>query len=101
MGRKRKKKMCPLRFILVFFSALIAGYFAWRSFNNSPGIDPIQLNEDEKIPNSTPTPSKDDARTVRKVVQDGFWIFVDMASGKYLWRNLKEMNRDGKEKVKS
>jgi hypothetical protein len=31
--------MCPLRFILVFFSAVLAGYFAWRTVRSSPNID--------------------------------------------------------------
>jgi hypothetical protein len=28
------------------------------------------------------------------MIQNGFWVFVDMASGSYLWRNLKEMKKD-------
>lgn len=33
--------MCPLRFILVFFSAVLAGYFAWRTVRSSPEIERI------------------------------------------------------------
>lgn len=33
------REMCPLRFILVFFSAVLAGYFAWRTVRSSPEIE--------------------------------------------------------------
>lgn len=33
--------MCPLRFILVFFSAVLAGYFAWRTVRSSPEVEEI------------------------------------------------------------
>lgn len=35
-----------------------------------------------------------------QMIQNGFWVFVDMASGGYLWRNLKSRN-DGVREVKS
>lgn len=31
--------MCPLRFILVFFSAVLAGYLAWKTVRSSPGVE--------------------------------------------------------------
>ena len=31
--------MCPLRFILIFFSAVLAAYFAWTTLRSSPDID--------------------------------------------------------------
>ena len=37
--------MCPLRFILVFFSAVLAGYFAWRTVRSSPEIDGFVLDD--------------------------------------------------------
>ncbi|KAF2306927.1 hypothetical protein GH714_022572 [Hevea brasiliensis] len=88
--------MCPLRFILVFFSAVLAGYFAWRSVRSSPEIE--SMNSDDSTVKRKPLNHKQEF-TVKKMVQNGFWVFVDMASGKYLWRNLKEMRKD--EKVKS
>ncbi|KAF8043574.1 hypothetical protein BT93_A1790 [Corymbia citriodora subsp. variegata] len=88
--------MCPLRFILVFFSAVLAGYFAWRTVRSSP--------EDEASPPEPAAEAKsrteDRDSGLRKVIENGFWIFVDMASGRYLWRNLKEM-RNQQDKVKS
>ncbi|KAJ9179907.1 hypothetical protein P3X46_008219 [Hevea brasiliensis] len=88
--------MCPLRFILVFFSAVLAGYFAWRTVRSSPEIESI--NSDDSAVEQKPLNDKQEFN-VNKMIQNGFWVFVDMASGKYLWRNLKETRKD--EKVKS
>ncbi|PKI77345.1 uncharacterized protein LOC116204957 [Punica granatum] len=79
--------MCPMRFILVFFSAVLAGYFAWRTVRSSPEVDPSLQDA------AADTAPRKEARELnfKKVVQDGFWVFVDMASGRYLWRNIKEM----------
>ncbi|GAB2211014.1 hypothetical protein Droror1_Dr00016304 [Drosera rotundifolia] len=33
--------MCILRFILVFFSAALAGYFAWRSVRSSSEVEDV------------------------------------------------------------
>ncbi|ESQ41813.1 hypothetical protein EUTSA_v10015170mg [Eutrema salsugineum] len=74
--------MCPLRFLLVFFSAILAGYFAWKTVSSSPDLNsddsPVELNDKEGL-------------NFRKKMENGFWVFVDMASGRYLWRNYKEM----------
>ncbi|KFK29753.1 hypothetical protein AALP_AA7G174600 [Arabis alpina] len=74
--------MCPLRFLLVFFSAVLAGYFAWKTVSSSPELisddSPVELNDKQGL-------------CFKKKMENGFWVFVDMASGRYLWRNLKEM----------
>ncbi|KAF8051590.1 hypothetical protein N665_1695s0001 [Sinapis alba] len=75
--------MCPLRFLLVFFSAVLAGYFAWKTVSYSPELISddslvVELNDKQGL-------------SFNKKMENGFWVFVDMASGKYLWRNLKEM----------
>ncbi|XP_004489706.1 uncharacterized protein [Cicer arietinum] len=87
--------MCPLRFILVFFSAVLAGYFAWRTVNSSPKIELVSDDsvEDEK------SSFKKENFDFKKMIQNGFWVFVDMASGRYLWRNLRQTNKD--EELKS
>ncbi|GAU47821.1 hypothetical protein TSUD_137890 [Trifolium subterraneum] len=82
--------MCPLRFILVFFSALLAGYFAWRTVSSSPKID---LDSDDSIVEEKSSFKKEDF-DFKKMIQNGFWVFVDMASGRYLWRNLRQTNKD-------
>ncbi|KAH9604305.1 hypothetical protein KSS87_005512 [Heliosperma pusillum] len=94
--------MCPLRFILVFFSAILAAYFAWKSFASS---DDDELNtavfsqQDFAIENTATSKIDKQERSLLLVIQDGFWVFVDMASGRYLWRNLKGIKAE--EKVKS
>ncbi|KAF5725719.1 hypothetical protein HS088_TW23G00446 [Tripterygium wilfordii] len=86
--------MCPLRFILVFFSALLAGYLTWRTVSSLPetgfnlvedsGDDAKKDNQEQQL----------NTHKLFKGIQNGFWVFVDMASGRYLWKNLKEMKKD-------
>jgi len=49
--------MCPLRFILVFFSVVLAGYFAWRTVRSSPEID---LTSDDSIEEEKSSFKKED-----------------------------------------
>ncbi|KAK8589353.1 hypothetical protein V6N13_088204 [Hibiscus sabdariffa] len=86
--------MCPMRFLLVFFSAILAGYVAWRTVRSSPDTDGDVSEDAEKI-----VVKERQEFSFKRMVQNGFWVFVDMASGKYLWRNLKELKND--ETVKS
>ncbi|OMO62343.1 hypothetical protein CCACVL1_22884 [Corchorus capsularis] len=86
--------MCPMRFLLVFFSAVLAGYVAWRTARSSSDIDDDVVSE-----GSEKTAVAKQEFSFKMMVQNGFWVFVDMASGRYLWRNLKELKND--EKVKS
>ncbi|OIW06280.1 hypothetical protein TanjilG_19718 [Lupinus angustifolius] len=72
--------MCPLRFILVFFSTVLAAYFAWNTIR-SPETDFV--GHDHK---------NNEHFRFKKMIQNGFWVFIDMASGRYLWRNLKSKN---------
>ncbi|CAN4100887.1 unnamed protein product [Withania somnifera] len=89
--------MCPLRFVLVFFSALLAGYVAWKSVGGS--------NDDEDFVVETRNKAKEERQEFNsvelkfpKIIQNGFWVFVDMASGKYLWRNIKSLHNVDKSK---
>ncbi|GMH20082.1 hypothetical protein Nepgr_021923 [Nepenthes gracilis] len=81
--------MCPLRIILVFLSAVLAGYYTWRSFRTSPEIDAGTTSEDVP-PEKTTLKGNKGERDLKKMIEDGLWTFVDMASGRYLWRNLKQ-----------
>ncbi|CAA7031389.1 unnamed protein product [Microthlaspi erraticum] len=65
--------MCPLRFVVVFFSVVLAGYFAWRTVNSSP----------ELISDDSPAAAKDEqgGLDLKRKMGDGFRMFVDMASG--------------------
>ncbi|KAI3706518.1 hypothetical protein L6452_24318 [Arctium lappa] len=84
--------MCPMRFLLVFFSAILAGYIAWKSVRTSSEPHDMVFDNDSST-------DKQQSNTIIKMAQNGFWGFVDMASGKYLWRNLSQIKED--EKVKS
>ncbi|KAH7683718.1 hypothetical protein IHE45_05G201400 [Dioscorea alata] len=79
--------MCPLRLILVFLSATLAGYVAWRSIGSAPTIsDSVPENED----NADAVGAKNGRRVgLRKAIGDGLWVFWDMASGRYLWKAVQ------------
>jgi hypothetical protein len=81
------KTMCPLRIILVFLSGLVAGYFAWKSFRTKEdeAQDPPQSNSNTEDAAFHKLGLLKKAPTV---IVSGFWKFVDMASGRYLWQNL-------------
>ncbi|GMI84462.1 hypothetical protein like AT5G18150 [Hibiscus trionum] len=69
--------MCPLRFVLVFFSAVLAGYVAWRMVRSSSHIDSsgsaVSENSGKMVANDKPELNSK---------RNGFW-----ASGRYWWRN--------------
>ncbi|BAT81382.1 uncharacterized protein HKW66_Vig0128000 [Vigna angularis] len=79
--------MCPLRFILVFLSATLAGFFVLRNFRSQPHVTNTELDANNENNEHTLT-LKNATSKVRDVLQSGFWTFLDMASGRYLWRHL-------------
>ncbi|XP_050288823.1 uncharacterized protein LOC126727279 [Quercus robur] len=80
--------MCPLRLILIFLSATLAGFFVLRNLKSQPQLNSdLDLDHDDDVvkdPNSTDSQSTN----VRSAIESGFWTCVDMASGRYLWRHL-------------
>lgn len=72
--------MCPLRVILIFLSATLAGFFVLRGLRSQADEEPVELCGGED--------SLSFSGKVRSAMRSGFWTFVDMASGRYLWRNL-------------
>ncbi|KAJ4828917.1 hypothetical protein Tsubulata_008090 [Turnera subulata] len=89
--------MCPLRVILIFLSATLAGFFLVRnlkSFSSSSVADDgddVTDTASGDLVNGKNTPHGAHPDLFSKVkggVESGFWMFVDMASGKYLWRHL-------------
>ncbi|KAL7595590.1 hypothetical protein Lser_V15G28713 [Lactuca serriola] len=83
--------MCPMRFLLVFFSAVLAAYIAWKSVPTSSEPTHDMFSDDDSS-------IKKQESNIIKMAQAGFWGFVDMASGKYLWRNLNQIKQDSKVK---
>ncbi|XP_074559493.1 uncharacterized protein LOC141815447 [Curcuma longa] len=72
--------MCPLRVLLIFLSATLAGFFLLRNLKTQSDLIEEPLEEDfpkEQLSLSNKVCSK---------VCSGFWTCVDMASGRYLWR---------------
>ncbi|KAL4339946.1 hypothetical protein GQ457_08G005100 [Hibiscus cannabinus] len=65
--------MCPLRFLLVFFSAVLAGYVAWSMVRASSNL----VSEDS----GKMVIANDKQELSSK--RNGFW-----ANGRYWWRNL-------------
>ncbi|KAK1410935.1 hypothetical protein QVD17_37477 [Tagetes erecta] len=80
--------MCPMRIFLVFFSAILAGYITWKSVRTTEETDDIDDPSETQQPKSS----------FIKMGQNALYGFIDMASGKYLWRNIREMTADGKNK---
>ncbi|KAJ4786910.1 Methyltransferase-related protein [Rhynchospora pubera] len=76
--------MCPLRIILIFLSATIAGFFVLRGLKTEPEFDLNQEEVEEKNAKvELPLSAK-----VGSAICGCFWTLVDMASGRYLWRTL-------------
>lgn len=71
--------MCPLRFILVFFSAILAGFLAWRSFRSSPELD-FAISEDSTADKTTS--SKDDKQERNLKMVKRFLLFLSFF---FLW----------------
>ncbi|KAL8201577.1 hypothetical protein R6Q57_010724 [Mikania cordata] len=82
--------MCPMRVVLVFFSAILAGYITWKSLRASVETDDMATGDEFSA-------NKQESSII-KMGRNAIFGFFDMASGKYLWRNLKQMAADGKTK---
>ncbi|XP_023519406.1 uncharacterized protein LOC111782825 [Cucurbita pepo subsp. pepo] len=85
--------MCPLRFILIFLSATLAGFFVLRNLKSQPqdfeADDNSETHSNDVSTNSTSSSSSSSSFSkVSSAMQSGFWTVVDMASGRYLWRHL-------------
>ncbi|XP_050368690.1 uncharacterized protein LOC126786804 [Argentina anserina] len=78
--------MCPLRFILVFLSATLAGFFLLRNLKSDQPQLTTPTDDDTHLENPTNSPNR--FSKVCSAMESGFWTFVDMASGRYLWRHL-------------
>ncbi|XP_028094367.1 uncharacterized protein LOC114294431 [Camellia sinensis] len=85
--------MCPLRLILIFLSATLAGFLVLKNLKSQPQIledhsqDSLNPTSSESSPQPPPTATSLNNK-VWGAIGTGFWTCVDMASGRYLWRNL-------------
>ncbi|KAM1549024.1 hypothetical protein ACFX1Z_010137 [Malus domestica] len=82
--------MCPLRFILIFFSAALAAFFALRNLENLFQDSTTCADHHQELLSSLKGQSASPSLSskVASAAGKGFWTFVDMASGHYLWRTL-------------
>ncbi|KAH7863995.1 hypothetical protein Vadar_024419 [Vaccinium darrowii] len=82
--------MCPLRLILIFLSATLAGFFVLKNLKSQPQIleDPSEDSANATSDSSAKPDSVNRSTKVLGVMKMGFWTCMDMASGRYLWRNL-------------
>ncbi|KAK3024384.1 hypothetical protein RJ639_043288, partial [Escallonia herrerae] len=87
---RREKEMCPLRLILVFLSATLAGFFVLKNLKSQPKFadNAAAAAADDFVKPGQPPASANQLSKVRGAIGTGFWTCVDMASGRYLWRNL-------------
>ncbi|KAH7542808.1 uncharacterized protein LOC107411522 [Ziziphus jujuba] len=88
--------MCPLRLILIFLSATLAGFFVLRNLSSQPHQQSLTDDEthqdlDDSVDTQFSDSSVPPANRFSKLLsalESGFWTCVDMASGRYLWRHL-------------
>jgi hypothetical protein len=100
--------MCPLRVILLFLSALLAGYFAFQSVTSTKGGGTSVFDvTDEAV--EVAAAAADGTRVkegglsglkVSRTLRAGFWLLVDMLSGRYLWNYLRLQDKPSAEPVK-
>ncbi|CAL9133398.1 unnamed protein product [Musa acuminata var. zebrina] len=85
--------MCPLRVVLIFLSATLAGFFVLRNLRAEP-----ELNEEQQEEES-PKPQLPFSTKVGSALGTVFWSCLDMASGRYLWRTLTAPPATGEKKI--
>ncbi|KAK1283483.1 hypothetical protein QJS10_CPB21g01558 [Acorus calamus] len=73
--------MCPLRVLLIFISATLAGFFVLRNLRSDPDVDADDVDGGDRS-----SSAGEGSTGVRSAMRRGFWTCVDMATGKYLWR---------------
>ncbi|GLJ05101.1 hypothetical protein SUGI_0011040 [Cryptomeria japonica] len=82
-----------MRIILIFLSATLACFLAWNTMSSSKDAE-FQDEDKTNEEISSIKPSYFTMKMTSEKFAKFFWMMVDMASGKYLWRNLVE-NRNG------
>ena len=67
--------MCPFRFILVFLSAVLAGYFAWKTVRSSPEIDDMVSDDSTAEKTSLEDKQEFNSKRVSRIL---FLFFIFM-----------------------
>ncbi|KAH7279979.1 hypothetical protein KP509_37G046200 [Ceratopteris richardii] len=85
--------MCPMRFILVFFSLFVAGYLACKAFWTSGPEDLSSADGNDAVEDK----KREGALKMGCVkFRCGMWTLVEMASGRYLWRAVTSQSMQPK-----
>ncbi|KAL1308395.1 hypothetical protein HN51_050341 [Arachis hypogaea] len=79
--------MCPLRVILIFLSATLAGFFLLRNIRSQPPQLDNHDDDDDDDSTQNSHSSNSSSSKIGSAINSGFWTLVDMASGRYLWRH--------------
>ncbi|CAK9329930.1 unnamed protein product [Citrullus colocynthis] len=109
--------MCPLRFILIFLSATLAGFFLFRNLKSPQDFEAGDNSEDNSKDSDSNSSLFSQVLVIllrrnlafpffcfslfvyewndcgmfeqaSSAMKSVFWTAVDMASGRYLWRHL-------------
>ncbi|GAB4860213.1 hypothetical protein Ancab_011692 [Ancistrocladus abbreviatus] len=83
--------MCPLRVILIFLSAALAGFFVLRSLKSQPPAEEDTAVQEDSV--NVDGCSSSRCSKVMSAIGLGFSTSVDMASGRYLWRHFMASKR--------
>lgn len=93
--------MCPMRVFLVFFSALLACYFAWRNYAAEDQTSFFNgVEEEQEMESTNGMNDAEPKQLILSKVSSGFWLVVDMASGRYLWKGIKSLERSADSKTR-
>ncbi|KAM0941182.1 hypothetical protein DsansV1_C17g0146041 [Dioscorea sansibarensis] len=81
--------MCPLRVILIFLSATLAGFFVLKGLKSQPHafLSTSSPSQDHDLNKNNSQPLHLYSKVWLNICSV-FWTCIDMASGRYLWRNL-------------
>ncbi|KAF5821799.1 hypothetical protein HanRHA438_Chr01g0019461 [Helianthus annuus] len=93
--------MCPLRIILIFLSATLAGFFVLRNLKSQSDASDAAVEDSTSFSKSSSSSCVEKSShkvyglwfMVYGAFVNGFWTCVDMASGRYLWRNLVSVSK--------
>ncbi|KAH7387937.1 hypothetical protein KP509_16G049500 [Ceratopteris richardii] len=86
-----RRKMCPMRFLLVFFSLIVAAYLACKTYWMTGTEDAISSDQKD---GAEEVNERDSAfKRVYAKISSGMWCLVDMLSGRYLWFTLTSRSK--------
>lgn len=83
--------VCPMRVLLVVASTGIAGYFAWRAWNQPEEVYLVH-GDDVKTQDSSVKAVQTKSQQIYEKLAAFLMLLFDMASGRYLYRVMRDGN---------